>query len=285
LISQKKRHLHPIFTIIEMSPVMIETNAIVDVRATIVQNRCVSSDVSIITLECPEIAETAKPGNFVNVKVSDTTQPLLRRPFSIHNVQGTSIDIMVKSIGCGTAIFCNASEGSTMMVLGPLGNSFNTSGHDVDTAILVSGGVGTAPMLFLERKLAADGIKVINLIGGRTKEDLLAPGLTNTRFATDDGSLGFKGTVIDLLASALPALESEGRLKIFACGPNPMLKALAGFSRKHNLACEVSLESVMGCGIGICYGCSVEINAPDGGVQTILLCREGPVIDAGRLVV
>jgi dihydroorotate dehydrogenase electron transfer subunit len=264
---------------------MIETNAIVDVRATIVQNRCISSDVSIITLDCPEIAAAAKPGNFVNVKVSDTTQPLLRRPFSIHNVRGTAIDIMVKSIGCGTSLFCNAAEGSSMMVLGPLGNSFNASGQNFDTAILVSGGIGTAPMLFLEKTLAAEGKKVINLIGGRTKEDLLAPGLTNAKVATDDGSAGFKGTVVDLLQSELSALGKEGVLKVFACGPNPMLKALAGFCRNNRLACEVSLESVMGCGIGICYGCSVEINAPDGSVQTILLCKEGPVIDAELLVV
>jgi dihydroorotate dehydrogenase electron transfer subunit len=267
-----------------MSHSINESNGIVDIRAVIVQNRSISSDVTIITLECPEIAAHAKPGNFVNVKVSDTTQPLLRRPFSIHNVRGTLIDIMIKSIGCGTAILSNSSVGSRIMVMGPLGNNFTTTDPNVDTAILVSGGIGTAPMLFLESTLLAEGKKVIHLIGGRSQNDLLAPGLTNVRLATDDGSSGFHGNVVELLKRELPLLETGGRLKVFACGPNPMLKALAGFCREHNLPCEVSLESVMGCGIGICYGCSVEINDPDGNVKSILLCREGPVIDAERLV-
>jgi dihydroorotate dehydrogenase electron transfer subunit len=171
------------------------------------------------------------------------------------------------------------------MALGPLGNSFDWKSRIFSTAILVSGGIGTAPMLFLEKTLTAEGKKVINLIGGRRKEDLLGNDLTDCRFATDDGSAGYKGTVVDLLRQELPALEKEGALKIFACGPNPMLKALAGFCREHRIACDLSLESVMGCGIGICYGCSVEINAPDGTIRTILLCREGPVIDAELLVV
>ncbi len=268
-----------------MSPVMLEINSIVDVRATIVQTRRISSDVSIITLNCPSVAATAKPGSFVNVKVNTSTQPLLRRPFSIHNVQGNLIEIMVKTIGCGTALFCDTQEGSTVMVLGPLGNCFNIIDHDFNTAILVSGGIGTAPMLFLERTLAAQGKKVINLIGGRTKEDLLAQNLSDCRFSTDDGSMGFKGTVVDMLRNELPDIEHDGTLKIFACGPNPMLKALAKFCNERHIACDLSLESVMGCGIGICYGCSVEINTPDGGIRTILLCREGPVIDAKLLVV
>lgn len=267
-----------------MIPVMLETNTIVDIRATIVRTRRISSDVSIITLNCPSIAATAKPGNFVNVKVNDTTQPLLRRPFSIHNVEGELIEIMIKSIGYGTALFCDSQEGSTVTVLGPLGNCFNIANHDFNTAILVSGGIGTAPMLFLEKTLVAQGKKVINLIGGRTKNDLLSQELSNCRFATDDGSLGFNGTVVDLLNRELMGIEKDGPVKLFACGPNPMLKVLAKFSKEHHIACDVSLESVMGCGIGICYGCSVEINTPDGGVRTILLCREGPVIDAKLFV-
>lgn len=263
---------------------MLETTSIVDVRATVVKTCRISSDVSIITLECPAIAASAQPGNFVNVKVSDASQPLLRRPFSIHNVRGGLIDIMVKSIGRGTALFCDTAENSSVMVLGPLGNSFDRTSRKFDTAVLLSGGIGTAPMLFLEKTLAAEGRNVVNLIGGRTKDDLLASNLTGCRLATDDGSAGFKGTVVELLRSELPALRNEGSLKVFACGPNPMLKALAALCREEHLACDVSLESVMGCGIGICYGCSVEVREPDGGIRTILLCREGPVIDAELFV-
>jgi dihydroorotate dehydrogenase electron transfer subunit len=264
---------------------MLETNSIVDIRATVVQTVRISNAVSIITLDCPAIAAAAKPGNFVNIKVSDATLPLLRRPFSIHNVRGSLIDIMVKSIGHGTSLFCNAPNGSTVMVLGPLGTSFALSSRVFNTAILVSGGIGTAPMLFLEKTLAAKGKKIINLIGGRTKEELLQSELSNCRFATDDGSEGFRGTVVELLARELPTLQKEGSVKVFACGPNPMLKALARFCQANQLACDVSLESVMGCGIGICYGCSVEVKSPDGGLRTILLCQEGPVIDAELLAV
>jgi dihydroorotate dehydrogenase electron transfer subunit len=264
---------------------MLATNSIVDIRATIVQTLRISATISIITLECPAIAAAAKPGNFVNIKVSDTTLPLLRRPFSIHNVQGSLIDIMVKSIGQGTSLLCNMAKGSTVMALGPLGTCFDMSSRAFDTAILVSGGIGTAPMLFLEKELVQKGKKIINLIGGRTKEELLAGKLSNCRFSTDDGSEGFKGTVVELLQKELPALEKQNTPKIFACGPNPMLKALAGFCNAQQLACDISLESVMGCGIGICYGCSVEVKSQDGGLRTILLCQEGPVIDAERLAV
>ncbi|MEI6756949.1 MAG: dihydroorotate dehydrogenase electron transfer subunit [Chlorobium sp.] len=262
---------------------MAETTSIVDIRATVTKNSRYSQDTSIITLDCPAIAAAAKPGNFVNVKVSDATQPLLRRPFSIHNVRGNLIDIMVQAVGAGTSLLCNSPEGSSVMVLGPLGNCFDITSREFDTAILVSGGIGTAPMLFLEKTLAAKGKKVINLIGGRTKEYLLAKNLSNCRFATDDGSSGFRGNVVELLQNELPGFSTEGTLKLFACGPTPMLKSLAGFCRQHHLSGDLSLESVMGCGIGICYGCSVEVNAPDGTVRTILLCREGPVIDAELL--
>ena len=261
-----------------------ESVAIADIRATVVQVRRISSDVSIITIECPVIAAAAQPGNFVNVKINSSTQPLLRRPFSIHNIRGPLIDIMVKTVGAGTTLFCQITEGSAVSVLGPLGNSFNRTSPEFETALLVSGGIGTAPMLFLEKKLAAEGRKVINLIGGRTKDDILSQNLANCRIATDDGSAGFKGTVVELLDVFLHDLKKEGTLKVFACGPNPMLKALARLCHEHQLSCDVSLESVMGCGIGICYGCSVEVMAPDEGIRTILLCREGPVINAKLLI-
>jgi dihydroorotate dehydrogenase electron transfer subunit len=263
---------------------MPEPVPITDVTATITASQKISADVSVITFQCPEIAAAARPGNFVNIKVNDTTQPLLRRPFSIHDVRGSAIDIMARNVGCGTAILADSPCSSTMQILGPLGNSFDFLNPSFDTALLVSGGIGTAPMLFLEKQLALQGPECINFVGGRTSGDLLLRNLSNCRTATDDGSEGFRGTVLELLERDIDALGPESRLKIFACGPNPMLRAVAAFSRKHAIACEVSLESIMGCGIGICYGCSVEIMAPGGGTQTVLLCREGPVIDAGRLV-
>jgi dihydroorotate dehydrogenase electron transfer subunit len=263
-----------------MGSIMCNTNSLADIKATVLQIQNISSDVSIITLECPVIASAAKPGNFVNIKVNDATQPLLRRPFSIHNVRGPLIDIMVKTIGRGTTLFCNTPPGSTVKVLGPLGNSFDLTSKPFRTAILVSGGIGTAPMLFLEKTVVASGKEVINLTGGRTKDDLLIQNLINCRCATDDGSAGFKGTVVELLRNEFTELKKKGAIKVFACGPNPMLKALAHFCHEHQLACDLSLESVMGCGIGICYGCSVEVKNCNGDIETILLCKDGPVINS-----
>jgi dihydroorotate dehydrogenase electron transfer subunit len=263
---------------------MPRESTITDIRAAVAASRRISRDVTLITLDCPLISEIAEPGNFVNVRVNDTTQPLLRRPFSIHDAGDGQVTLMVKEIGKGTEIFCRCAPGTELSVLGPLGNSFSLGPEDFDTAVLVSGGIGTAPMRFLEKRLAARGKKVVNLIGGRTKDDLLPEGLTGCRFATDDGSEGFHGTVLALLESLVPSLTEEGTPRIFACGPTPMLRAVARFSRGAGIASEVSLESVMGCGFGICYGCSVEVSAPDGGTKTILLCREGPVIDGGRMV-
>ncbi|MEI7694403.1 MAG: dihydroorotate dehydrogenase electron transfer subunit [Chlorobium sp.] len=252
----------------------------VDSRATLVKKCLVSNDVNIITFDCPAIAATAKPGNFVNIKVNNATQPLLRRPFSIHNVQGSLVEVMVKSIGHGTALLSNTPVGVEVMMLGPLGNSFDLTSQPFDIAVLVSGGIGTAPMLFLEKTVAATGKEVIHLVGGRTKNDLLIHALSNCRIATDDGSAGLKGNVVVLLHHELPDLEKKGHLKIFACGTNAMLKALAEFCREHQLPCDLSLESVMGCGIGICYGCSTEVKGEDGKSKNILLCREGTVINS-----
>jgi len=267
-----------------MNSFMCKTESLADIRATVLQIKNIRSDVSIITLECPAIASAAKPGNFVNIKVNDATQPLLRRPFSIHNVHGSLIDIMVKSIGRGTTLFCNTTAGSKVMVLGPLGNHFDLASKPFQTAVLVSGGIGAAPMLFLEKTVVASGKEVINLTGGRTKDELLNHNLTNCRCATDDGSAGFKGTVVELLRNELPELKKKGAIKVFACGPNPMLKALAHFCHEHQLICDLSLESVMGCGIGICYGCSVEVKKINSSPEMILLCKEGPVIDSELFV-
>ena len=261
---------------------MIPSSTIADIRTTITETRTIGADVSVITMECPEIAATARPGNFVNIKVNDSSQPLLRRPFCIHNVRGSSIEVMVKSVGRGTSLLCGAACGSSVMVLGPLGNSFGTGTGDFDTALLVSGGIGSAPMLFLEKHLAGLGLPFRNLVGGRTRTDLLTRGLSNCSTATDDGTEGFRGNVVELLKHHLGSSGSGKKPKVFACGPNPMLKALAKFCANRAIPCELSLESVMGCGVGICYGCMVELNNADGEKERVLLCKEGPVIDGNR---
>ena len=260
-------------------------SAITDNTVIITASRCLQQDVSLITFRCPEIARAARPGNFVNIKISPHKEPLLRRPFSIHNVDGDSIEIMAKSVGCGTALLCSTPVGAELQVLGPLGNAFTVDTPQFEIALLISGGIGTAPMRFLEKTLLAAGKKVYHVIGGKTKKDIQTKDLTNCHIATEDGSDGFRGTAIDLLQERFDFFAGSGTVKLFSCGPNPMLKALAAFCKKKKLPCEASLESIMGCGIGICYGCTVELKNTSGReTSMILLCQEGPVIDAERLL-
>lgn len=264
---------------------MRRESSITDNTVTISSSTNIGPDVSLVSFQCPPVARNAKPGNFVNIKISPQNQPLLRRPFSIHYIDGDRVDIMAKSVGCGTSLLCGSPVGAELQVLGPLGNAFTYDDPHYQTALLVSGGIGSAPMRFLEKHIRAQGKKVCNIIGGRTRQDIRTEGLMDCMTATEDGSKGFKGTAIGLLRDRFDALCDSGSIRVFACGPNPMLKALAEFCRDHGVPCEVSLESVMGCGIGICYGCTVEVRNPgNSGTSTILLCREGPVLDAERLL-
>ncbi len=260
-------------------------STITDTTATVISSACLGGDISLVKLHCPDIAAAARPGNFVNIKVDPCGRPLLRRPFSIHDADGETIEIMAKSVGPGSARLCSVPAGSELQVLGPLGNAFDIDSPAFDTALLVSGGIGTAPMLFLQTSLLSAGKRVVNCIGGRSASDIRAEGLLDCRIATDDGSQGFRGTVVDLLRESLPALTGNGGAKVFSCGPNPMIKALASLCDEQGLPCEASLETVMGCGIGICYGCSVELKDESYEENTtVLLCQEGPVVDARRLL-
>ncbi len=263
-------------------------STITDNTVTIVSNRRLSQTVSIIAFRSPAIAAQARPGNFVAIRTRARHEPLLRRPFSIHHVEGDRVEIMTKSVGFGTTLLAEAPAGTTLQVLGPLGNSFSIDAS-FDTALLVSGGIGTAPMRFLETALREAEKKVYHIVGGKTKEDLQTTGLTNCHLATEDGSAGFRGNAVELFrknfSSFSDADSGSSRCRVFSCGPNPMLKALAALCKEKGIPCEASLESIMGCGIGICYGCTVELkNTAGNGTSTILLCQEGPVIDAEKLL-
>lgn len=268
-----------------MNDTLVRETAPVDTIAMLTGTEPVSDSVSIITLDAPDIAASARPGNFVNIKINEgSTQPLLRRPFSIHNVRGNLIDLMIKSVGTGSTMLRESRPGSLFRILGPLGNAFGINDESFATALLVSGGIGTAPMLFLQQHLLLRKKTVINLVGGRNSNDLLTRHLENCNIATDDGSAGFKGSVVSLLEQHYPGIRETGPVRIFACGPHPMLKAIADFCVRETITGELSLESIMGCGIGICYGCNCYIRTGnDDETDTILLCRKGPVLEAKLL--
>jgi dihydroorotate dehydrogenase electron transfer subunit len=226
-----------------------------------------------------EIAANALPGQFINIKVHDISQPLLRRPFSIYRVVDDTIEIIFNVVGTGTNILSAKKAGDMVDIIGPLGHSFGTSG-DYETALLIGGGMGVAPLPILTSAVKSRK-NFFAFLGARTKELLISTHLENVSLATDDGSAGFHGTVVGLVREKLEK-EKYPAPKIFACGPNPMLNGISKLASEYNIPCELSLESVMACGIGICQGCPVE-NA-DGERKYSLICKDGPVFNSKSIV-
>jgi len=243
--------------------------------AQIRANTAVADGHRLLTLTCPEVAQSAAPGQFLQIRVSAAGQdPLLRRPICVAAARGDEVDIVVRVAGRGTDLLAREAPGAFVDLLGPLGRGFTLPRPD-ETVVLVGGGVGVAPLHFLLASLP-DPSRARVLLGARTRA--LLPrlpglgGLEGLQTATDDGSEGHHGTAADLLARAI---ETDPPHRVFACGPHPMLAAVARLCIQRRIACEVSLEERMACGIGVCMGCAVPMAV--GGYTRA--CREGPVYD------
>lgn len=235
-----------------------------------------SENIFILTINSPQIATITKPGQFLNIKVNDSTAPLLRRPFSVYHTNEEDVSIIFNVVGQGTKILSNKKVGHTLNVLGPLGNSFDIEA-DFDTALLVGGGLGVAPLPLLAKKLKVQNKKIITFIGARKADQLITRYLEDVEIATDDGSAGFQGTVVALINKYLQNEKIE-KPKIFACGPIPMLNALADVVHLHKIECEMSLEVNMACGIGICQGCPIELSGVER--KYTLVCKDGPMFNS-----
>jgi dihydroorotate dehydrogenase electron transfer subunit len=251
-------------------------------QAPVVESRDVAENVRILRFRSPEIASTVQPGQFVNIKPDSSYDPLLRRAYSVHRTDGDVAEIIYNVHGKGSRIFAAKQPGDPLNVMGPLGQAFSRP-DDLRMAVLVSGGLGIAPMPILGDRLASDGVEVVNIHGSRTASLIPDDGrLRNVRYATDDGSIGLRGTTIDGLRHFLESEEWPDDLQVYACGPNPMLSALSSFCRDRNLALEVSLECQMACGVGICQGCPVEMR--EGEFKYQLVCAHGPNFDSRSVV-
>ncbi len=255
--------------------------AIIQVKAKIISNEKVRKNYRLLKLACPEIAKKAGPGQFVEIRVSDGAEPLLRRPISIHDADKTRINLLYEIIGMGTQMLSEKTRGNSLDIIGPLGNGFTYGRPDKKYGIiLVAGGMGVAPLVFLARRLRT--LKPLVLIGARTKTQIVCAEEfkrlgCSVKIATDDGSTGFKGKVTVLLESCLAA---GGKFsQIFACGPSPMLKAVSCISRQGHIGSQLSLEEHMACGIGACLGCVV--NTKNGYKR---VCKEGPVFKGEELI-
>lgn len=256
-------------------------------EASIITNERLSADIVRLTLFAPPIAHKAKPGQFINVKAgANSLDPLLRRPFSIHQTypDGT-LQIVFKVLGKGTEALAKTVTGGSLNVVGPLGNGFTLG----KTMCLIGGGLGIAPLLFLAKTLkqAVPSSDLAVILGARNKDELLPMangfkelGIT-PHLATDDGSIGHHGVVTDLMP--LIAQQNEP-WQVCTCGPYPMMREIASISRSYGWPCQVSLETMMACGIKACLGCTVPASAANSkGGKYLHVCQDGPVFSEGDI--
>ncbi|MFA5410690.1 MAG: dihydroorotate dehydrogenase electron transfer subunit [Candidatus Omnitrophota bacterium] len=264
------------------------------IKAKIKFNKRIQGNYFYLAFSAARIAKLALPGQFVNIRVSDSCEPLLRRPFSIYRINGASVEIMYEVVGKATEILSEKKRGEYLDVIGPLGNGFSYQPSAVSRQpVIVAGGMGVAPLVFLAEKLVHG--KPIILLGAKTKKQVLCEKEfkkigCGVKIATDDGSEGLSGKVTDLLKGFLGAAEDgrvrsvakpllRGRTAIYACGPRPMLKEISNIAKKYKITAQISLEEHMACGIGACLGCVVKTKK-----GFLRVCKEGPVFDSEEII-
>ena len=240
----------------------------------------IAEDTYVLRFHSADLASRLRPGQFMNILTSEAVEPLLRRPYSISQVEGDECEIMFSLLGKGTHLLARKRVGDRIGVLGPLGNTFGYE-KDFGTAIIVAGGIGIAPFPYLTRELQRRERPLLTFLGARSAGRVVTRGLHNLHVATDDGSQGFHGNVIACLDAYLSANEVD-RPMIFACGPNAMLQATQQYAHAHDIPCELSLESEMACGIGICQGCPIEKH--HGERKYSLVCTDGPCFDSHDII-
>ena len=267
----------------------------VDIDATVIANRRLSADYNVLSLAAPEIAASARPGQFVMIKTSGGQDPLLRRPFSIFEIlrdaggRPSGVSIFNKRIGAGTTLLSRVEAGMRLPLLGPLGRPFEPIDPPAE-AWMIAGGVGLAPFVTLAAALKARKTPTTLYYGARRAEELYCVELFEAMdvtvvLATEDGSRGVRGRITVPLEAALEERPLGNPVKLYVCGPTPMMHACAQIARTYGRACDVSLEQVMGCGLGGCYSCVVLARGAAGGTpHHTRTCIDGPVFDAQRVV-
>lgn len=266
-------------------------------KATVISNAEASPGYFRMRLTAPPgFADSATPGQFVMVRVQNSIDPLLRRPFGIFDlgrmeteypgVDQPFLEILYRVVGKGTGMLSALHHGDRLEILGPLGKGFRAERMDGDQ-VLVGGGVGLAPLYYLARELVKTS-RVHLFAGGRRREDVLCI----TEFerlgvecyvSTDDGTLGDRGLVTVALEQHLAGATGDKRL--FACGPMPMLRAVAEIAGRIGIPCQVSLEAYMACGVGACLGCVMKgRNHAEETPDYRCVCKDGPVFDYQELL-
>ena len=244
-------------------------------QTRVVSNTAVYPGTYSLQVVAPRIISAALPGQFVMVEINSLNDPLLNRPLGIAAVDESEgiLTMVYRVIGRGTSLLTEKKPGEMLNVVGPLGNGFTMTAK---RPLLIGGGMGLAPLLYVAQKFCPTPVEVI--AGGRTKDemfwaDLFAKVCEHVHVTTDDGTLGAQGTCVSLLS---PLSKDKQFDAILACGPEPMLRAVAECAAALNIPCQVSLEKHMACGFGACLTCTCE--SVDG--KHLQVCKQGPVFNA-----
>ena len=271
----------------------------IDVDARVIRNTRLSPDYNVIALDAPDIAAATAPGQFIMVKPGRGDCPLLRRPFSVFEVLRTNghadgLTLLNKRVGVTTGMLFDAVDGAVVSCLGPLGRAFAPVDPPAE-AWMVAGGVGLAPFATMTEALRARGTHTVLFYGARSGGELFYLDWFRARgvrlvLATEDGSAGDHGRVTQPLerelrrASAQGSGSSAADITLYACGPEPMLESVARTAAKYGRPAQVSVERVMGCGLGGCYSCVIPLHDSRGRQHYVRSCLAGPVFDGAEIV-
>ncbi len=275
----------------------------VQITTTVERNEQIACDTYRLRFNAPEIASRILPGQFIMLRLAGCDDPLLGRPLALYNVardddgRPRAIDVVYLVMGKLTRRLAICQPGQPLQVWGPLGNGFTP--HATSHLVMVAGGIGQTPFLALAAehlghhrfgdppRLGAQA-KRVTLCYGARREDLFA-GVddfrklgVDVRLSTDDGSAGHHGLVTEVLSEILAHQQED--VRVVSCGPEPMLEAVAEVAEKFQVPCEVSLETPMACGMGICFSCVAKVRDADGQWDYRRTCIEGPVFDAQSIV-
>ena len=264
-----------------------------DLMADVIANTPLSDEYNVIALAAPSIAASTAPGQFVMVKATLSRDPLLRRPFSVFEVlrdplgAPLAISLLNKRIGPSTSQLYALGVGQQVACLGPLGRPFTIVDPPME-AWMVAGGVGLAPFAALAESLRSRGVATTLFYGARRGAELFSLELfrnlgVSLELATEDGSVGDRGRITGPLEGRLLAAPAAAPVMIYACGPEGMLAAVARAASRHGRPCQVSVERIMGCGLGGCYSCVVPMRGEDGSYHHVRSCLAGPVLPGDQI--
>lgn len=256
----------------------------VNIKAKLIVKEELKPGIIKFSVQADEIVKTAKPGNFIEIRVNNDIEPFLRRPISIYNMDKEKgiLEFIFQVKGKGTTILSKRNEGELIDIVGPLGyGTFKYSNYE--NLAIIGGGIGVFPLYELAKNAKSENKKVNTYLGFRNKDLVVLENefkqvSNKLTITTDDGSYSQKGFAIDFLKQDIEAGKIDS---IYACGPLPMLRAVRKLTIEKNIPCQISLEERMACGLGVCLGCAVKTaNSPKEAPEYWHVCKGGPVFQA-----